>query len=467
MGRGYSVQKCQNCRRRKVKCDGQKPCARCVASGVTCTGYGLVARFVQERQQRPAPPKQNTEKSISKVTTIVEPPQPFSVSTLMGTASQYTAAFIGGLPAHYVPSIRPCAAFHELDDNIFRPAEGNSLCKYYITQTCERAALEKTQVLENSLLALSLSAYAIQLQTPDLSIQAMRFYHHTLRQFRQQVTQLVSRQNLTEDVVLRLVGATLIASLYEVVANGSTHGFENHLRGAGLLLRRLGVDNLHDIMSWHILYDFRGFEYIRCLAHQEDTFLCEPQWKEPAWLDQYPYGRNSLQRLITIALDALPLWKTLNEMHQYRVDGNSPSEQCGYQETIENILSRSRELLADIQTWHNTFADVIKLSLTNEVLKMDELITSSLVACMAELYFTTTATSLLDLQLTALLKLKRIGVPYPEELQEIVREADMYAGLTVSYSCHAQKHKSTFTWIISGYTLRIASQHQALALVFR
>ncbi|KAH8798515.1 hypothetical protein F5884DRAFT_870176 [Xylogone sp. PMI_703] len=385
----------------------------------------------------------------------------------MNNASQYSAAFIGGLPAHYVPFIRPRAAFHELDQDLFRPAEGNSLCKEYIVRTCEIATLEKTQFLENSLLALSLSLYGIELQSRDLSIQAMRFYHHILRQFQHQVTQLVNQQTLSEDVVLRLVGATLLASVYEAVANGSTYGFENHLRGAGLMLHRLGVNNHRNIMTRHMLYDFRGFEYLRCLARRQHSFLCDQEWKRPAWLDEYPYGCNSLQRLITIGLDVLSLWKALNEINHHNVEANGVLELKGRRDIIENIISCSHNILADIQTWHNTFTSIINHSLSNKALKMDELAFSSLSACVAELFFATTATSILDLQLTALTKLKRAGVPYPKGLQEIIKEADMYAGLTVSYSVYTQKQKSTFTWIVSGYTLSVVNQHQALALIFK
>ncbi|KAK9491442.1 hypothetical protein V1508DRAFT_421948 [Lipomyces doorenjongii] len=35
---------CDTCRRRRVKCDGQQPCARCVRSSVTCTYGSLISR---------------------------------------------------------------------------------------------------------------------------------------------------------------------------------------------------------------------------------------------------------------------------------------------------------------------------------------------------------------------------------------------------------------------------------------
>ncbi|TVY23666.1 Citrinin biosynthesis transcriptional activator [Lachnellula hyalina] len=45
-GRAY-VSRCQECRRRKVKCDGQQPaCQRCIDTGSSCGGYERAVDYV-------------------------------------------------------------------------------------------------------------------------------------------------------------------------------------------------------------------------------------------------------------------------------------------------------------------------------------------------------------------------------------------------------------------------------------
>lgn len=132
------------------------------------------------------------------------------------SAPQYSAAWLGALPEYYVTVLRPCATFHELDAGLSYESGVSSLCKEYITQTCEIATFERSRLLETSLLALSLCLSSHELHNHDLSIQGMRFYQHALSQVRDQITDLVQPRVITEAAVLTVVSAALISAMYEV-----------------------------------------------------------------------------------------------------------------------------------------------------------------------------------------------------------------------------------------------------------
>ncbi|KAH8819427.1 hypothetical protein F5884DRAFT_11342 [Xylogone sp. PMI_703] len=457
MGRGYSISKCHTCRQRKLKCDGTKPaCMRCTQSRVPCHGYELVARFRLKTpsqysgsdEKQVLPPNQFTTQHASlnplmKLQTMAVQRSGYTVSPSISTVHQYTSAFIDAFASEYVLNARPYATFHELGTNATHIEQN----KLLLAQTCELAIFDKTHILQNALVALSLTLGGIQCQRRDLNVQAIEFYLATLREMKRQANILLHQQSTSDENWQGFLSANLIAALYEIAANSSIKGFENHMQGAALMLERRGVENFNDAMSQHVLYDFRGFEYMRCLSHRQASFLCEQSWKEPPWLDQYPYGHGPVQTLISFGLDLLPLLEQFDGIIKHNDNSkNDPS-------TLKILLKSSQDVYLKLQRWREDCSGVD--GPLNTLPQEEEHVRAQNSALVAEVYYMATMMALLDLQVQVL---KRLDSTI-DKIQNLKEKAEAYADWTQSYCERLQRKPCVFTQIVCGYALNIATRY--------
>lgn len=72
---------CEQCRRRKIKCDRSQPCVHCVKSGITDCTYAPTHIPAASRAKKAAPASvADTQDSVRRVTPIVPRPPPASVA---------------------------------------------------------------------------------------------------------------------------------------------------------------------------------------------------------------------------------------------------------------------------------------------------------------------------------------------------------------------------------------------------
>ncbi|KAH8809259.1 hypothetical protein F5884DRAFT_753747 [Xylogone sp. PMI_703] len=442
MGRGYSVKKCQMCRYRRLKCDGIEPmCMRCTQAGIKCGGYGLVARFMVEtgrassnsgRGRETTPPTKSTRKSAAA-------PHGRKRSRDISTIA------CDSPPQHVLPTV-PFTTLHELESEF---PDGSILDASLCPQIWELASLDKTGILQNARLAIFLATRGNDLNKRDLSIQGIQYYLAMLQELQRQTSALLSQPTTLDPTWKVFLAANLIAAIYEVTANKSMKGFENHMQGAAFILEQRGIIDFHDPVDRHVLYDFRSFEFLRCLLHRRYTFLCDSAWREPEWLIERTQGHCAFQVLVTMGLDVLPLLEQFDQITATAGDSPQPVYTQSQKSALLALLKSSQEVLQRIQGWQNTAelprcSDPVMSKLTDDC-EYARFRNSPLVA---ELYHTTILTTLLDLQVEMLIRLEI------NESQQ-VEEANRYAQLAHSHNVQLQQQPGVFTEIVYNYVVDI------------
>ncbi|KAH8798625.1 hypothetical protein F5884DRAFT_758694 [Xylogone sp. PMI_703] len=451
MGRGYSVKKCQMCRYRRLKCDGIEPiCMRCTQAGIKCGGYGLVARFMLETGR--ASSNSGRDREVKKTQPSARPHHLLNLhgDPQLPLMAENVLAIYLPLPATPLLNMSsPCPSppFMSWTPNFQMEASSTHRCARRSGNS--RPSLDKTGILQNARLAIFLATCGNDLNKRDLSIQGIQYYLAMLQELRRQTSALLSQPTTLDPTWKVFLAANLIAAIYEVTANKSMKGFENHMQGAAFILEQQGIIDFHDPVDRHVLYDFRSFEFLRCLLHRRYTFLCDSAWREPEWLIERPQGHCAFQVLVTMGLDVLPLLEQFDQITATAGYSPQPVHTQSQKSALLTLLKSSQEVLQRIPGWQNTFelprcSDPVMSKLTDGC-EYARLRNSPLVA---ELYHTTIIAMLLDLQVEMLLRLEI------NESQQ-VEEANRYAQLAYLHNVQLLQQPGVLTEIVYNYVVDI------------
>ncbi|KIW70234.1 hypothetical protein PV04_02524 [Phialophora macrospora] len=282
-------QGCNTCRRRKVKCDLEKPhCRRCVSSGRQCEGYERYSVFINRGQQ-----------GLQKRERLEEVRAP--------TASVPPASGIqhAKTPLNLTPSPRQAnetqliSSFWEIysasASRYPGPAEPMWLYQSMSSATAATASANAPATLLNqALLSLAYIRLGRLKDDQTLVIRGQQIYGQSLRLM----------QRVLHDPIHAHSDDTLVAArcmiLYESFesTSGDMAAWQNHILGMARIIHLRGVHRHADPVSRSVLESVRYNVMIVSLMQSTASFLGEPEWLTVPWegvskgLDQrlFDYG---------------------------------------------------------------------------------------------------------------------------------------------------------------------------------
>ncbi|KAF4628392.1 hypothetical protein G7Y89_g9753 [Cudoniella acicularis] len=167
-------------------------------------------------------------------------------------------------------------------------------CSSWIATAYEILASKDSDMLSESLLAMSLTVLGREQRDQDFATASLRHYSKALRRLQVELGKGNRGQSEKE---LNLITCLACAS-YEMIANQSVNSFTQHLRGFGALLQGIGVHSLSSIAGRRVFYEYRAMDITISLSARRATFLSSPNWLNPPWDPLEVHQSNPLQTLI-------------------------------------------------------------------------------------------------------------------------------------------------------------------------
>ncbi|ETI19841.1 hypothetical protein G647_08855 [Cladophialophora carrionii CBS 160.54] len=314
-------QGCNTCRRRKVKCDLEKPhCRRCVSSARQCEGYERYAVFINRGQQG-LQKRERLEEARIPTTSIpsalgfqyANTPLNFSPSPRQANETQLISSFWETYCAsatRYPAPTEPAWLYRSISSAT--------------TPTTVTAA--PSMLLKQALLSLAYIRIGRLNDDQALIIRGQQIYGQSLRLMQHALRDPVLAHN--DDI---LVAARCMV-LYESFesTSGDMAAWENHILGIARIIHLRGVHQTRDPISRSVLESIRYNVMIVSLMRSTSCFLGESEWLTVPWagvsksLDQrlFDYGFTlayMMQRSETISMStslSVPSQHRHQELHQ-------------------------------------------------------------------------------------------------------------------------------------------------------
>ncbi|KAH8811021.1 hypothetical protein F5884DRAFT_264231 [Xylogone sp. PMI_703] len=325
-GAYFRAIKCHTCRKRKVKCGGERPsCLRCLRSGLTCTGYqrALDVRLASNCAPIPSnsntvPPRRSDSESPQSYDSRVAHQPGHAIPTLdssyivVSPAAQHRKAFLSILQNIYLPtSITPLSGHN--DGRALVPA----VCSTWLYSACQLVSNADSNSLSNALLATALAIVAVDNNFKGLSPDHM--IHNSMLLYARSLLSMRNRIAAPLEVGQHdweLLTLTCFACFsYELVINRSYTNVCQHLNGIGAILHRLGPNLLMSDLLQNLYFEYRAIDISFQMIHPQSTFLSRKAWIHPQWKTRHPKASHPLQRLLDEAYPFLPVYNKFSILY--------------------------------------------------------------------------------------------------------------------------------------------------------
>ncbi|CAG8306723.1 unnamed protein product [Penicillium nalgiovense] len=260
---------CQNCRNRKLGCDGKHPeCSQCVLSGHKCDGYRTDWKFISHTPMISSTPEQHNQAALVRKE---------SQETLLRADQQDSPT--GPIPLQvYLNPLNVCNLAELITKSYVPQGEGiiqtcNSdymeprICGSWVEVLSSLPCLTTTSLvlpravaaLGASLLSQSSESNMTRSQTYDMAI-------HTLRQ-----SFGLNPRSLSTEQILAIMCLTLV----ELMIPDSVTALASHTQAVGMLLHAHGP-HMCSLGLLHKL--FVGFRPLLAIRSRQPTFLASQPW---------------------------------------------------------------------------------------------------------------------------------------------------------------------------------------------
>ncbi|KAE9371379.1 hypothetical protein N431DRAFT_545642 [Stipitochalara longipes BDJ] len=273
------VKRCGCCRKRKGECDGNTPaCQRCIDHGLQCLGYEKKLELlrwsnpISLRARKEQSNIANGDLKTSRRLGVDEsgPPHNLLLAPTNGVLvhsleiPQNKLGLITVLHGRYVPG------YHDASNR-----EGSGMCSSWITTAYSLVSRPgDSEMLSDSLLAMSFSLIGLEHQHNDLSMSGLRHYAKALKGLRTKLA--FGPLHLDDEQMDTSLITCLACGMYEVIANHSYSSLLRHLEGIGALLQTRGVENITSSSSRRTFYEYRSIKLSMDLATRRACFLSMP-----------------------------------------------------------------------------------------------------------------------------------------------------------------------------------------------
>ncbi|KAH8697589.1 hypothetical protein BGW36DRAFT_295630 [Talaromyces proteolyticus] len=275
VGVGGRSKACDNCRRRRVKCDERKPkCERCAKAKLECGGYQemTIIQF-DGRQRRKLSPSLDSNISATTRSALL-PIKEFVRSDW--TLGAHLPICTDDIFVEYTRS--RLLQGQEVDDPVVLPS------------TVDRPLVQK------SFLALSTTFFGLEHKEKELVSQGFRRYGVALEYLRQAVGD-PSRYTSFD-----LIESIMVMSLFEFLISENENGWISHALGLEKIMALRGPESFKKYPEIIMLQNSRMCIILASILLRRRTILSQPEWKSIPWSLE-PQAKSGMQFLVDILAD--------------------------------------------------------------------------------------------------------------------------------------------------------------------
>ncbi|KAJ5630010.1 hypothetical protein N7528_003667 [Penicillium herquei] len=303
---------CNTCRKRKVKCDLQRPeCARCLRGSYRCEGYERDRKFIN------AFADSEPEKSPKNIIVPQKKAEDAHI-TVINVNSQIRSQLFSLFIDSYIPS----------------PPVG------HINLRCQQATNviegfpslmdgKNSQLFDRAISALASTFVGKKFNDSRLTYHGVMLYNHAIQAF----AALIPQSKLPVQEVLC---ANIVFQLYEVI--NCTYGFAGwmaHMQGANAVLARHEKSLKRNQLSTMVLRQLKLSNIFHAIGKSQSALASFPMWR---YLSP-PKPDDPLDEIIDILMECTIL---IEEAGCVRCEQDAA-----------NVIQSSYKLKYHAQSWHN------------------------------------------------------------------------------------------------------------------
>ncbi|KAL7952814.1 hypothetical protein V8C34DRAFT_318714 [Trichoderma compactum] len=322
VGVGGRSRACNECRRRRIKCDLTTPhCKRCLKAGLQCGGSRGLSILQYDGQSKRAI-SSNTSSAARAIS-----------NTTMGLdVSSSGASHLSNMNPSYPWSIYRPQIPHE---DIF--------ITYTISQLLENGADVSSMpgssggLAKQCLVALSTTYFGIAHMEQEILRRGMSKYGKSLRTLNQRLgDQSASR-------TLDVLESIMIMALFEYLISDLEAGWLQHSQGLQRLLELRGPESMASLPCLTILESVRPSIIFSALLLRQNTILASPDWKTLPWVN-HTGRKDAMQHLIDILADC-------PELFVLRESLPAKTAQLERRYALHQLEEKAYAILDSLQTW--------------------------------------------------------------------------------------------------------------------
>ncbi|CEJ54055.1 hypothetical protein PMG11_00380 [Penicillium brasilianum] len=259
---------CNTCRRRKVKCDLQRPhCARCLRGGHGCEGYERASKFIvhtfaDQVKTGKEPICESMQFQFKK--TAKDAPRPTKETSI--TVVQVNAQIRSQLFSIFVDSYNPSAPKGQVS---FRFRDASNLFEALPSMLDGK----NSQLLDRATSALASVFVGKKFKNDQMIHHGVELYNQAIHSF----SRLISRQGLP---VREVLCANVIFQYYEVI--NSTSGFSGwmaHMQGANAVVAQYGKSLERDQISIMLFRQLKLSNIFHAIGKSRSALYFCPMWQ--------------------------------------------------------------------------------------------------------------------------------------------------------------------------------------------
>ncbi|KAI0487502.1 hypothetical protein F4859DRAFT_501885 [Xylaria cf. heliscus] len=339
---------CKLCRRRKVKCDENRPsCQRCRIYGQPCPGYADQFHFrfdkTASKQETPLPRQQCREKSQAS-----RQPQPQPLSQAANSVQIAVQTMRNAQPPAITPQLE--LSYDDISLCYFirrfvTPDENDNL-PGHLTFLPSLYNHDGHGLLESATLSVAQMAAYNQFGSNQFRLQSYQNYGRTIRALRKTIE---TEDEVTDD---RVLAAVLLLCTFKDIGEEGWGDPSEHTSGLYYLLEKRGMEQL---------CTSRGFELflLALLKLQVHSFLHQDnRYSDPGGLVAMLSAFDPIMRAMSLMTKTMGLRQSLlkcstNPNESYEPEGNmSQSTNQGLSVDMDQaILQECFEALEDFDNW--------------------------------------------------------------------------------------------------------------------
>ncbi|KAM6487042.1 hypothetical protein HDV62DRAFT_140665 [Trichoderma sp. SZMC 28011] len=322
VGVGGRSKACDECRRRRIKCDLTTPhCKRCLKAGLQCGGSRGLSILQYDGPSGRAV-SSNTSSIAQAISNIV-----------MG---QDDSSF----GASHLDNVNPTAPW-----SIYRPQMPHEdiFITYTVSQLLEDGADISSMpgssggLAKQCLVALSTTYFGIAHMEKEILRRGMSKYGKSLRTLNQRLgDQSASR-------TLDVLQSIMIMALFEYLISDLEAGWLQHSRGLERLLEIRGPESMTSLPCLTILESVRPSIIFSALLGRQNTILASPDWKTLPWVN-HAERKDAMQLLIDILADC-------PELFVLRESLPAKSAQLERRSALHQLEEKAYATLDRLYTW--------------------------------------------------------------------------------------------------------------------
>ncbi|KAF2107059.1 hypothetical protein BDV96DRAFT_654149 [Lophiotrema nucula] len=309
VGVGGRSKACDQCRRRRIKCDLDQPaCKKCVKAGLKCGGSGAITFVFHDSGKISHSTRTDRTTSLEII--------PYETEAKVSNA---TGPFITLYPTLLVPPNDLFLNFARArllkgpdSEDIISPEPDNSLT-------------------DASFLALATTYFGAEHKDNSVVQRGLRRYSHAIEQINSALGDPIRCLSLD------LLGAIVTMSLHEYLMSQRDLGWVHHARGFEKLMQVRGPEAFVTLPALMLMERTRVSIIFAALVTRQQTIIARPEWKTIPWA-LFPDRKTPMQRLLDIFADCPALLFTQTGLKKGSSGERNHDKYQNLLQATENLL---------------------------------------------------------------------------------------------------------------------------------